>query len=168
MNNCSDLKEKGYKIILTLAHIKIEFFFFFFNRGLAEKRTGNSENTHSLIFQTQNLENSQETPSIGRRPETSTSSCKDVTTVFRTLGTGVCGGRDRARGRVNVSHRRWEPCGYISARGQTSAPPATARRAVRLFSHSASSSLRPCGLQHTRPPCRPLSWSQLKLMSIEL
>ena len=37
------------------------------------------------------------------------------------------------------------------------APPATARRALRLFSHSASSSLRPYGLQHTRPPCPPLS-----------
>ena len=34
MDTCSDLKEKGYKIILTWAHIKIGLFFFF-NRGLA-------------------------------------------------------------------------------------------------------------------------------------
>ena len=37
-----------------------------------------------------------------------------------------------------------------------------------LFTHSVvSHSLHPCGLQHTRLPCHSVSWSLLKLMSIE-
>ena len=162
MNNCSDLKEKGYKIILTWAHIKIGLFFF-------QQRTGNSESAHSLIFQTQNLENSQETPSIGRRPETSTSSCKDARTVFRTLCTGVCGGRDRARGRVNVPHHRWEPCGYILAREQA--------RGATSYRQACSAAVQSLGVQlfvtlwtaaHQASLSPSLSWSLLKLMSIEL